>query len=1456
MKRLPIVVLAILLLGFTTLKTTAHTSQTVQAGPVFYVNTTDDVDDGACTTTHCSLREAIKAANAHPNGNTRDAIHFNLPQGSVIRPHTLLPVITDPVIIDGTTARNAHSPAQPPVSMIELDGSQAGNWDGIVFNTNHSILRGFIVHSFKKNGVVLRGDNNVVESCYIGTRGTDKRGNGQAGILVDHGRGNRIGGELAFTGNLISGNNGPGILVKGGSGTFIQGNFIGVTALGTQALPNAVGIELQNTTDVSVGGLSSGARNLISGNTGAGILIEGGSNNTVEVNVIGLDVNGTHALGNGEGIRLENTRQNDIGAYSESTSFIGNIIAGNRGNGIHLIDAEETTIHNNTIGTDMAGIRVGNQGHGVLVEGDSSGSIIGGNEIGYNAGAGVFIQGTAAVGLLDNAIYENQVGIGEAQRGTARVSAPHIDQVTATTVRGTAPVGCSVQVFGDDGNQGRYFLGETTVDDTGHFEFSGALRGTYITATTVCSSAGRQSVPPGPERWASFSYNTSTFSVAVPRLSPCSDPNEANDTWLDATPVSPGSVITGTICEPWDIDFFKLPASALQRGSTVHFHLDNPGTDLDLVLFRPTFIPHDLPLQDLPSNTSPAPDVPVKALPLQNIPLQNIPLQNIPLQNIPLQNIPLQNIPLQNIPLQNIPLQNIPLQNIPLQNIPLQNIPLQNIPLQNIPVVGYSLNSDVQDEEVSDRVVYTVGDYYLMVVGHNGAHSRRPYTLTVTVSPPPPVPPCTFHPPHSGTPGERYAAGDLDTLQTLIVVPKERLASIYGEDEVAPLMSALRTFANLPSVRGLILPVEESAYVQRAYKDWDDHFCDPERANAVAGRIKDLIYKTAQEMPNLRYVILVGDDRSLPFRRIPDLVETANEREYAAQSFLKSNTALYAAIKQGYTLTDDFYVDFYPSLYRGWPLYVPDYAVGRLVETPEEIRAQLQQFMARNGRIQVRHAAVFGYDFLKDSTQQMMDTLRNQGVARDVHNDDAWDANALRQTMLAARHELNVLDAHFTHFLLAPAAYALQQQGDLVHAQEVVHASADLQGTVNVSVGCHSGLNVCDDCVTSQGASVAANLDFAQAFARRQSVWIGNSGFGYGDDAAVALSEELMTSFIRYLGSQANMSIGEALRRSKQDYALYNMGSYGPYDRKVINEATLYGIPNYTVTVPRPRPVSNQDSVWAGGVTGSASLRSRMYTLNPRLSRVSTESGDYFQAEDGIQALLYNPIQPRSQFDVTLTQPQYWGSVAHGVLILDGTYQDVPNFDPVITMPVTRTHRYEPQLLFPTWQPRTLVRLNHFQHGQELQEWVTVTPGQFRSDRVDMSDPAHVRVIGTERIYRRLRFKVFYSFSQDFTPPIIQRVTAHRSGNQVTFSVEMPPHEFVMFVYATCATNGRLQSLGLKREGRRNVWSGVWNNAGREMTCFIQAVDFSGNVAVTGVKGTLNLPLMPYHRYVPMLSGE
>ena len=77
------------------------------------VNSANDLDDGVCAATHCSLREAITFANFAPNlGGNPDTIRFAIP-GSGPRHHSGPFAATgggQPVMIDATTAARLHPP--------------------------------------------------------------------------------------------------------------------------------------------------------------------------------------------------------------------------------------------------------------------------------------------------------------------------------------------------------------------------------------------------------------------------------------------------------------------------------------------------------------------------------------------------------------------------------------------------------------------------------------------------------------------------------------------------------------------------------------------------------------------------------------------------------------------------------------------------------------------------------------------------------------------------------------------------------------------------------------------------------------------------------------------------------------------------------------------------------------------------------------------------------------------------------------------------------------------------------------------------------------------------------------------------------------------------------------------------------------------------------------------------
>lgn len=166
---------------------------------VITVNTTDDIDDGNCDVSHCSLREAILAANSTTDTET---IAFCIPGNGphTIRPSSALPPITDAVQIDGYTQpgaapnTNGTNNGSNAVLMIELDGSQAGsNVIGLSSAVGNNTIRGLVINRFSVSAITFDGQNasgNVIEGNFIGTdvSGTVALGNGSTSGNLDNNR--------------------------------------------------------------------------------------------------------------------------------------------------------------------------------------------------------------------------------------------------------------------------------------------------------------------------------------------------------------------------------------------------------------------------------------------------------------------------------------------------------------------------------------------------------------------------------------------------------------------------------------------------------------------------------------------------------------------------------------------------------------------------------------------------------------------------------------------------------------------------------------------------------------------------------------------------------------------------------------------------------------------------------------------------------------------------------------------------------------------------------------------------------------------------------------------------------------------------------------------------------------------------------------------------------------------
>lgn len=323
-------------------------------GATFTVTTTADGGAG-------SLRQAILDANTNAGPDT---IEFNIGVGpATIAPTSALPIITDPVTIDGAT-----QPGFVDAPIIELSGENVADGQGIHVTAGDSTIRGLVVNrftGFDANGIRFdTGGNNVLEGCYVGTdlAGTNALGNLRAGVDIVNSPSNRIGGATASARNLISANN-TGISIFGNSARFnvVQGNFIGTDVTGTARLGNLQsGIYVGNAFN-TIGGSGTGEGNLFSGNGTRGVRIVGvgASNNVVQGNLIGTDVTGAFDLGNhANGVLIEEGGSNNtIGGVNDGE---GNRIAYNTTNGVYVVTGTGNAILGNSIYFNTAlGIDIG-----------------------------------------------------------------------------------------------------------------------------------------------------------------------------------------------------------------------------------------------------------------------------------------------------------------------------------------------------------------------------------------------------------------------------------------------------------------------------------------------------------------------------------------------------------------------------------------------------------------------------------------------------------------------------------------------------------------------------------------------------------------------------------------------------------------------------------------------------------------------------------------------------------------------------------------------------------------------------------------------------------------------------------------------------------------------------------------------------------------------------------------
>src|SRR6185503_658973 len=198
-----------------------------------------------------SFAEAINNANTNPG---LDNIDFNVGVGPItINLNGALPSITDPVVIDATS-----QPGFAGNPIVELNPTNPGN--GLSITAGGTTVRGFVINRFAGFGINCgASNNNLIQTNFIGIAlsGATVSGNNGVGIFIQGGSNNTIGGASADARNIISGTGNA--IQFNGTGINVQNNFIGTDVTGGIELGNSLGFN-------GVGNNITIRSNIISGN--------------------------------------------------------------------------------------------------------------------------------------------------------------------------------------------------------------------------------------------------------------------------------------------------------------------------------------------------------------------------------------------------------------------------------------------------------------------------------------------------------------------------------------------------------------------------------------------------------------------------------------------------------------------------------------------------------------------------------------------------------------------------------------------------------------------------------------------------------------------------------------------------------------------------------------------------------------------------------------------------------------------------------------------------------------------------------------------------------------------------------------------------------------------------------------------------------------------------------------
>jgi hypothetical protein len=246
----------------------------------YEVNSTGDQEDAlvgtaGCLTAvaTCTLRAAIEESNF--STGTRDEIKFSAAfdgqPADTIEPATALPAIKDPVGVLGKDCFGEDGPDAPCAGIKGPSGAAALT----VEDANGVVIEGLSIAGAQFGIDVVGGSEGfVARNDWIGLNLSAAKEANLTGIFLDPGSdGATIGGLEASERNVIAGNEGDGLDLDGASEAVVQGNYFGVDPPGPVGIPDG-SQQIANGKDIEITDSTAGGGVEAEGNE-VGATIEG-----------------------------------------------------------------------------------------------------------------------------------------------------------------------------------------------------------------------------------------------------------------------------------------------------------------------------------------------------------------------------------------------------------------------------------------------------------------------------------------------------------------------------------------------------------------------------------------------------------------------------------------------------------------------------------------------------------------------------------------------------------------------------------------------------------------------------------------------------------------------------------------------------------------------------------------------------------------------------------------------------------------------------------------------------------------------------------------------------------------------------------------------------------------------------------------------------------------------------